>query len=71
MTVVRTPASRTLIISGERSSRRSSRTPRPETLGAMTVRISLDVDDPDALAAQAIAAGAREIVRTVADQPME
>jgi PhnB protein len=43
-------------------------TPSPETLGATTVRISLDVDDPDALAAQAIAAGAREMF-AVADQP--
>jgi PhnB protein len=43
-------------------------TPSPETLGATTVRISLDVDDPDALAAGAIAAGAREMF-AVADQP--
>ena len=43
-------------------------TPSPETLGATTVRISLDVDDPDAVAAQAIAAGAREMF-AVADQP--
>ena len=43
-------------------------TPSPETLGGTTVRISLDVDDPDALAAQAIAAGAREMF-AVADQP--
>lgn len=43
-------------------------TPSPETLGATTVRISLDVDDPDALAARAIAAGAREMF-AVADQP--
>src|SRR5262249_25429802 len=33
-------------------------TPSPETVGATTVRISLDVDDPDALAEQAVAAGA-------------
>jgi PhnB protein len=43
-------------------------TPSPETLGATTVRISLEVDDPDAVAAQAIAAGAREMF-AVADQP--
>ena len=43
-------------------------TPSPETLGATTVRISLEVDDPDAVAAQAIAAGARELF-AVADQP--
>jgi PhnB protein len=36
--------------------------------GATTVRISLHVDDPDAVAAQAIAAGAREMF-PVADQP--
>jgi PhnB protein len=33
-------------------------TPSPETLGATTVRVSLHVDDPDAVAAQALAAGA-------------
>jgi PhnB protein len=43
-------------------------TPSPETVGATTVRISLDVDDPDALAARAVAAGAREMF-AVADQP--
>lgn len=43
-------------------------TPSPETLGATTVRISLDVEDPDAVAARAIAAGAREMF-AVADQP--
>ena len=43
-------------------------TPSPETVGGTTVRISLDVDDPDALAAQAIAAGADEMF-AVADQP--
>jgi PhnB protein len=43
-------------------------TPSPETVGATTVRISLEVDDPDAVAAQAIAAGARELF-PVADQP--
>src|SRR6059058_2547328 len=43
-------------------------TPSPETVGATTVRISLHVDDPDAVAAQAVAAGAREMF-PVADQP--
>jgi PhnB protein len=43
-------------------------TPSPETLGATTVRISLEVDDPDAVAGQAVAAGAREMF-AVADQP--
>ena len=43
-------------------------TPSPETVGATTVRVSLHVDDPDAVAAQAIAAGARELF-PVADQP--
>jgi PhnB protein len=43
-------------------------TPSPETVGGTTVRISLDVDDPDALAAQAIAAGGDEMF-AVADQP--
>lgn len=43
-------------------------TPSPETLGATTVRISLEVDDPDAVATRAIAAGAREMF-AVADQP--
>ena len=43
-------------------------TPSPETLGATTVRISLEVDDPDAVAKQAIAAGGREMF-AVADQP--
>jgi PhnB protein len=33
-------------------------TPSPETIGATTVRISLHVDDPDAVAARAVAAGA-------------
>jgi PhnB protein len=33
-------------------------TPSPETLGATTVRVSLDVDDPNAVAARAVAAGA-------------
>jgi PhnB protein len=43
-------------------------TPSPETVGATTVRVSLHVDDPDAAAAQAIAAGATEMF-PVADQP--
>ena len=43
-------------------------TPSPETAGATTVRVSLHVDDPDAAAARAIAAGATEMV-PVADQP--
>ena len=43
-------------------------TPSPESAGATTVRISLHVDDPDAVAAQAIAAGATEMF-PVADQP--
>ncbi|MFJ3823441.1 VOC family protein [Streptomyces nodosus] len=43
-------------------------TPSPQRLGATTVRISLDVDDPDTVAAQAVAAGAREMF-PVADQP--
>jgi PhnB protein len=43
-------------------------TPSPETVGATTVRISLHVDDPDAVAAQAVAAGATEMF-PVADQP--
>ena len=43
-------------------------TPSPETVGATTVRVSLHVDDPDAAAARAIAAGATEMFR-VADQP--
>jgi PhnB protein len=43
-------------------------TPSPESVGATTVRVSLHVDDPDAVAAQAVAAGAREMF-PVADQP--
>jgi PhnB protein len=43
-------------------------TPGPETAGATTVRVSLHVDDPDAAAARAIAAGATEMF-PVADQP--
>lgn len=40
----------------------------PETLGGTSVRISIIVDDPDAVAARAIAAGATELF-PVADQP--
>jgi PhnB protein len=43
-------------------------TPSPESSGATTVRVSLHVDDPDAAAARAIAAGAQEMF-PVADQP--
>ena len=42
-------------------------TPSPETVGATTVRISLHVDDPDAVQAAAVAAGATEMF-PVADQ---
>lgn len=40
----------------------------PGSLGGTTVRLNLVVDDPDAVAARAIASGAREIF-PVADQP--
>ncbi len=40
----------------------------PATLGGTSVRISLIVGDPDAVAARAIAAGATEVF-SVADQP--
>lgn len=40
----------------------------PQTLGGTSVRISLVVEDPDAAAERAIAAGATEIF-PVADQP--
>ena len=40
----------------------------PGTLGGTTVRINLIVDDPDAVAARAIAAGATEVF-PVGDQP--
>jgi PhnB protein len=40
----------------------------PTSLGGTTVRLNLIVDDPDAVAARAIAAGAREVF-PVADQP--
>jgi PhnB protein len=43
-------------------------TPSPETAGATTVRISLELEDPDAAALRAVAAGAREMF-AVADQP--
>jgi PhnB protein len=43
-------------------------TPSPETAGATTVRVSLHVDDPDAAAARAVAAGAT-VMFPVADQP--
>lgn len=44
------------------------RTPSPETAAGTTVRIHLDVEDPDAVAARAVAAGAEEMF-PVADQP--
>ncbi len=40
----------------------------PQTLGGTSVRIHLQVADPDAVAEQAVAAGAR-IVFPIADQP--
>jgi PhnB protein len=43
-------------------------TPSPESAGATTVRLSLVVADPDAVAAQAVAAGAR-LMFPVEDQP--
>ena len=43
-------------------------TPSPETAQATTVRISLEVEDPDAVAARAVAAGGTEMF-PVADQP--
>ncbi len=43
-------------------------TPSPQAVGATTVRISVHTDDPDGMAARAIAAGAREMF-PVADQP--
>ena len=43
-------------------------TPSPESAGATTVRVSLHVEDPDAAAAKAVAAGAKEMF-AVADQP--
>jgi PhnB protein len=44
------------------------RTLSPETIGGTTVRIHLDVEDPDGFAARAVAAGAEEMF-VVADQP--
>ena len=43
-------------------------TPSPETAGGTTVRISLHVDDPDAVAVRAVAAGGR-LAFPVEDQP--
>jgi PhnB protein len=43
-------------------------TPSPESIGATTVRVSLHVDDPDAAAARAVAAGAAEMF-PVSQQP--
>ena len=43
-------------------------TPSPETAGATTVRISLHADDPDAVAEQAVEAGAT-VMFPVEDQP--
>jgi PhnB protein len=40
----------------------------PPTVGGTTVRLNVLVDDPDAVAAQAIAAGATEVF-PVSDQP--
>jgi len=40
----------------------------PTTLGGTSVRMSLIVEDPDAVAAQAIAAGGK-LIFPVADQP--
>ena len=40
----------------------------PVTLGGTTVRIHLNVDDPDAVAARAVAEGASEVF-PIADQP--
>lgn len=40
----------------------------PQSLGGTSVRVSLIVDDPDAVAARAVAAGATELF-PVADQP--
>ena len=47
--------------SGSRTSRPSTANLSPETLGGGTVRMTLVVDDPDAVAARAIAAGATEV----------
>ncbi len=53
---------------GVATERPDLQTPSPETVGGTTVRISVQVEDPDAAAARAIAAGAREMF-PVADQP--
>jgi PhnB protein len=45
-----------------------NRTISPEAAGGTTVRISLEVDDPDAVAERAVAAGG-ETMFPVADQP--
>jgi PhnB protein len=42
----------------------------PESLGGATTRLVLTVDDPDAVFAKAVAAGAREVA-PVSDQPYE
>jgi uncharacterized glyoxalase superfamily protein PhnB len=44
------------------------KTPSPETIGATTVRLSLHVDDADATAERAVAAGAT-VMFPVEDQP--
>jgi PhnB protein len=44
------------------------KTPAPETIDATTVRLSLHVDDPDAAAERAVAAGAT-VMFPVEDQP--
>ena len=46
----------------------NTQTRSPESLGATTVRVSLHVDDPDAVQARAIEAGATEMF-PVTDQP--
>ncbi|MEX0826230.1 MAG: VOC family protein [Acidimicrobiia bacterium] len=43
-------------------------TPSPESLGATTVRISLEVNDPDEVQERAVSAGASEMF-AMADQP--
>lgn len=43
-------------------------TPSPETVGSTTIRLTLHVDDADAVQARAVAAGAHELF-PVADQP--
>lgn len=53
---------------GVATERPDLQTPSPETVGGTTVRLNVRVDDPDAAAARAIAAGAREMF-PVADQP--